>query len=256
MKPARRVAVVAGGSSGIGRACAEALAGRGLDVVVLYGRSASDAAAALKSLRALAPGGRHEAVRADISRRGEVDRAFDGVSRRHGRLDVLVNSAAFTAQVPFEDLDGLEDALVDRILAVNVKGALNACRAGLALMEKTRRAESSSWRGSIVNLSSNAVSTLSASNLVYVASKAAVDSLTRSLAKAFGGTARINAVAPGFNRTRLTAKADPARLRRALENTPLGRLSEPRDAAATVVALALDLDFVHGQIVRVDGGRS
>jgi 3-oxoacyl-[acyl-carrier protein] reductase len=256
MRSARRVAVVTGGTSGIGRASAEALASRGFDVIVMYGRSVADAKAALKSLRALAPGGRHEAVRADVSRRAEVERAFAGVARRHGRLDALVNSAAFTAQVPADDLEGLDEALVDRVLAVNVKGVLNCCRAALRLMEKTRRAESAAWRGSIVNLSSNAVSTLTASNVVYVASKAAVDSLTRSLAKAFGDVARVNAVAPGYNRTRLTAKADPARRRRALRLTPLGRLSEPRDAAAAVAALAVDLEFVHGQVVRVDGGRS
>lgn len=256
MKPARRVAVVTGGTAGIGRACAEALASRGYDVVLAYGRSAADAAAALKSLRALAPGGRHEAVRADVSRRWDVERLFQGVTRRHGRLDVLINSAAYTAQVPFENLGGLDERLVDRMLAVNVKGVLYCCRAGLRLMAATRRRESAAWRGAIVNISSNAVATLNASNLMYVASKAAVDALTRGLAKAFGETARINAVAPGLNKTRLTAKAGPARFRRALQATPLGRLSEPKDAAAAVIALALDMEFVHGQIVRVDGGRS
>ncbi len=256
MNAARRVAVVTGGTSGIGRACAESLAARGLDVVLVYGRSAADASLALRSLRALAPGGRHEAVRVDVSRRADVERFFKALARRHGRLDVLVNSAAFTAQVPFEDLDGLEEAVVDRMLAVNVKGVLNTCRAGLRLMAATRRRESPAWRGAVVNVSSNAVATLNASNVVYMASKAAVDALTRGLAKAFGGTARVNAVAPGLNKTRLTAGADPARFRRTLDATPLGRLSEPRDAADAVTALALDLHFVHGQIVRVDGGRS
>lgn len=256
MKAPRRVAVVTGGTSGIGRACAEALAGRGLDVVLVYGRSTADANRSLRSLRALAPGGRHEAVRVDVSRRADVERLFKGLAKRHGRLDVLVNSAAFTAQVPFDDLDGLGEDVVDRMLAVNVKGVLNTCRAGLRLMETTRRRESASWRGAVVNVSSNAVATLNASNLVYLASKAAVDALTRALAKAFGATARVNAVAPGLNKTRLTAAADPSRFRRAVEATPLGRLSEPRDAADAIVALALDLHFVHGQIVRVDGGRS
>lgn len=256
MNASRRVALITGGTSGIGRACAELLAARGLDVVLVYGRSAADANLALRSLRALAPGGRHEALRVDVSRRADVERLFKGLAKRHGRLDVVVNAAAFTAQVPFEDLDALDEALVDRMLAVNVKGVLNFCRAGLRLMDITRRREGPAWRGSIVNVSSNAVATLNASNLVYLASKAAVDALTRALAKAFGGTARINAVAPGLNKTRLTADADPARFRRTVEATPLGRLSEPRDAADAIVALALDLHFVHGQIVRVDGGRS
>lgn len=256
MKAQRRVAVVTGGTSGIGLATAEQLASRGLDVVLVYGRSAAGAAHALKALRALAPAGRHEAVRCDVSRRADVERLFRAVRAGHGRLDVLVNSAAFTAQVPFKDLDGLDEALVDRMLGVNVKGVLNCCRAGLRLMAETRRREGPAWRGSVVNISSNAVSTRAASNLVYVATKAAVDSLTRCLAKAFGGVARVNAVAPGFTRTRLTAKADPARVRGALAGTPLGRLGEPRDAASAVVSLALDLGFAHGQVLRVDGGRS
>ncbi len=256
MKLAGRVAVVTGGASGIGRSVCEALAARGATVVVNYRSSTADAEQTLRSLRALAPKGKHRAARADVSKPAQVRRLFASVAKTEGRLDILVNSAGWTETVPFVDLDGLTESVLEGVWGTNVKGVLYCSREAVKAMRRTQARESAGWRGAIVNVSSNAVETLNASNLMYVASKAAVNSLTRTFAKTFGGICRVNAVAPGLNRTKLTKGASPTRFDRVLELTPLGRLSEPRDAAAAVVALAADMDFVSGQIVAVDGGRS
>lgn len=256
MKLAGRVAVVTGGSAGLGRAMCEAFAAEGASVVVNYHRSKKRADDTVAALRALGTSGEHSGVRADVSRRAEVEKLFSTVRTRYGRLDILVSNAGTTEHVPFEQLEGLSDKVIDDIWATNVKGPLYCARAALKLMEATQREEGPLWRGCIIIIGSNAVWTQNASNMMYVASKAAVHSLTQSLAKTFGAVARFNAVAPGLNRTELTATSPKKRFERTLALTPLGRLSEPRDVAAVALSLAADMQFVHGQVITVDGGRS
>lgn len=256
MRLSGQVAVVTGGAAGLGRAVCESFAVEGASVVVNYRRSKSHADETVAALKVLGPSGDHRALRADVGRHADVEKLFSAVRQRYGRLDILVNNAGVTEHVPFERLDALSDEMLDAIWATNVKGPLYCVRAALELMKATQIDEGPSWRGCVVTIGSNAVWTHSASNMMYVASKAAAHSLTRSLAKTFGGTARFNVVAPGLNRTALTAGASKKRSESTRALTPLGRLSEPKDVAAVVLALVAEMRFVHGQVIAVDGGRT
>ena len=256
MKLLGQIAVVTGGSSGLGRAICEAFAAEGASVIVNYRRSKSRADETVAALNVLGAPGDHCTLRADVSRRADVEKLFSVVRRRYGRLDILVNNAGATKQVSFEQLDRLSDKMLDLIWATNVKGPLYCTRAALKLMKTTQRSVGPAWRGCVITIGSNAVWTQNASNMMYVVSKAAAHSLTHCLAKTFGSLARFNAVAPGLNRTALTATASRSRFENVLALTPLGRLSEPKDVAAVVLSLAADMKFVNGQVIVVDGGRS
>ena len=170
---ASRVAVVTGGAGGIGAAICKTLAKAGAAVIVGYNTSAEKAEAMLGAL----PGDGHMALRMPVTDTAALSDAIAAVDKRHSRLDMLVNSAGITRFVPHGDLDALDDALISRILDVNVRGVIASVRAAVPLM---RRGDGSA----IVNISSIAGVTAMGSNIAYCASKAAVDNLTKSLARA------------------------------------------------------------------------
>ena len=122
-------------------------------------------------------------------------------------------------------------------------------------MKNTKAPLDNSWRGNIVNISSTAVQSNIASNMLYIASKAAVNSLTKTFAMTFGNIARINAIAPGLTRTKITNSSGEDRFLTDEMLTPLGRICKPIDIANTVFALITQLTFVNGEIILVDGGR-
>ncbi|CAA9265176.1 MAG: 3-oxoacyl-[acyl-carrier protein] reductase [uncultured Chloroflexi bacterium] len=239
-----KVAIVTGGGTGIGRACALAFAARGARVVVNYSRSREDAEATATECRAA--GGDGVAVQADVAHSADVDRLAAHAAEQWGRIDFLVNSAGTTKFAAYDDLDALTDDVWDDILGVNLKGVFFACRAVLPHM---RRAGA----GSIVNVGSISAIRPVGSSIPYMASKAAVHSMTQSMAVALGPEVRVNAVAPGFIETRWHAGRDEA-ARTTLERTPVKRNGTPEDVAEAVMYLAT-ASFVTGEIVVVDGGR-
>ena len=174
---ASRVAVVTGGAGGIGAAICKALAEAGAAVAIGYNSSAAKAEAMLGAL----PGDGHMALRMPVTDTAALKDAIAAVDKRHARLDLLVNSHGTTRFVPHGDLDALDDALISRILDVNVRGVIASVRAALPLMRR-------SGGGAIVNISSIAGVTAMGSNIAYCASKAAVDNLTKSLARALRQT--------------------------------------------------------------------
>jgi NAD(P)-dependent dehydrogenase (short-subunit alcohol dehydrogenase family) len=249
---AGRAAAVTGSSRGIGKAICQVLAENGASVVVNYAVSENEALATCDSLF---HADRHMCIRADVSSLSDVNKMFDEIIDRYGRLDILVNNAAWTRNIDFEDLEGLTDHLVDRIINTNIKGVFYCSRRAIREMAKTKLQMTDSWRGNIVNISSTAVQSNAASNLMYIASKAAVNSLTRAFAKTFGDIVRVNAIAPGLTRTILTSASKEDRFSTDEELTPLGRICEPRDIANSVFALITQMTFVNGQVILVDGGR-
>src|SRR6202020_2728882 len=160
---ANRVAVVTGGTGGIGAAICKALAEAGAAVAIGYNSASEKAEAMLGEL----PGDGHMALRMPMTDTAALSDAIAAVDKRHGRLDLLVNSAGITRFVPHSDLDALDDALISRILDVNVRGVIAGIRAALPLMRR-------SGGGAIVNISSIAGVTAMGSNIAYWASKAAV----------------------------------------------------------------------------------
>ena len=242
---AGQVALITGGGTGIGRACALAFAARGARVAVNYRRSREEAEQTARECAAA--GGDGVALQADVARPAEIESLVARTVERWGRLDVLVNNAGTTAFAPYQDLDAMTEEVWDRILDVNLKAAFFAVRAAVPHM---RRA----GRGSIVNVASIAGLKPVGSSIAYCASKAALLSLTQTLATALGPEIRVNAVAPGFIETRWHA-GNEMNAQRSLERTPLQRNGSPEDVAEVVVFLATSAGFVTGEIVVVDGGR-
>jgi 3-oxoacyl-[acyl-carrier protein] reductase len=164
-----------------------------------------------------------------------------------GGLDVLVNNAGTTHFVDHTDLDALSDGVWDDIFRVNLLGAFYAIRAAMPLLQERS--------GSIVNVTSVAGLSGQGSSIPYAASKAALNSLTRSLARAFGPKVRVNAVAPGPILTRWL-EGHEAHVERFVQMAPLKRAATPDDIADVIYFLALGTTLMTGQVVVVDGGRT
>jgi 3-oxoacyl-[acyl-carrier protein] reductase len=238
------VALVTGGSRGIGAATARAFATAGARVIVTH----RDSAAAAQSVVDLLPGTGHRVIQAPAADTKAIEAAAASVAATEGRLDVLVNNAAHTKVIPHTDMEALDDALFDAILATNVRGVFATVRAFRKLL-------SEGDGGVVVNISSLAAKMAGGSNVAYCASKAAVDNLTVSLARALAPKVRVLSVAPGLVDTQFTSGWNPAVRKRYLDRTPLGRLPTPDDVAMAVLAAATHLNATTGAVIPVDGGR-
>ncbi|WP_420628523.1 SDR family NAD(P)-dependent oxidoreductase [Candidatus Leptofilum sp.] len=239
-----QVALVTGGGGGIGSAICQRLAAAGAKVIITYRKSVEQAEAVAAQL----PGSDHLVAQASVTDSAALAGLAEQVAGRYGRLDLLVNNAGITTPVPHEDLDALSDGWIDRIFQTNWRGAFASVRAFKALLQADDG-------GTIVNLSSIAGVTGVGSNVAYCASKAALDSMTRSLARALAPKIRVVSVSPGWVLGEYAKKMDPAYIRQQEEMTPLKRLASPEDVAETVWAVATKLTFMTGNIVPVDGGR-
>ncbi|MFA5027280.1 MAG: SDR family oxidoreductase [Candidatus Methylomirabilota bacterium] len=238
-----KVALITGGGTGIGRAVALGLATQGVNTVLNYSRSETEAAETAELVRA--GGAACHLHAANVADDRAVRAMIASVVERLGRLDFLVNAAGVTDFVALTDLEGLKEEYWDRTLAVNVKGVFFVCRAAAPHLKQAR--------GSIVNISSIAGLTGRGSSIAYSASKAAVIAMTKSLAQALAPEVRVNSVAPGPVMTRWQAGREEAVTKLAL-GAPLAKVCGPEDVAAVVVPLLLSAGLVTGQTVVVDGG--
>lgn len=238
-----KVAIVTGASRGIGAAVAERLGADGFTVVVNYaGRSAE---AEEVAARIEAAGGRARTAQADVADTQAVARLFDTTEAAFGGVDVLVNNAGIMALAPLSEST---DALIDRQIAINLKGTINTLR------EASRRLRPG---GRIINLSTSIVGLKLETYGVYAATKAGVEALTGILAKELRGRAiTVNAVAPGPTATALFLDGkSPDLIARMAKMNPLERLGIPEDIAAAVAFLAgPDGRWINGQILRANGG--
>lgn len=239
-----RVAVVVGGSSGIGAATVRMLAQAGAAVAIGYNRGTDRA----QALRASLPGEGHGTFAISVDDPASVRAAAEAVRAAHGRVDVLVNSAGTTRPVPHADLEALDDDLLDRIMASNVQGPFATIRAFAPMLK-------ASGDGVIVNISSISAFTGSGSNVGYCASKAALDTMTLSLARVLGPEIRVLCVSPGAVATDFVEGRDRAALEKIAAATPLKRVVEPEDVARTVMACVTHLTATTGARIVCDGGR-
>jgi 3-oxoacyl-[acyl-carrier protein] reductase len=187
-------------------------------------------------------------IQASVTDRTALAAMAQQVADHYGKLDLLVNNAGITRPVPHADLAGLDDALFDQIMQTNVRGAFACVRAFQDLLM-------AGAGGTVINLSSIAGRTGVGSNVAYCASKAAMDSLTRSLARALAPQIRVVSVAPGWVWGEYAARMDEAYIQQQIDKTPLGRIAQPEDVAEAVFAVATQLTFSTGCIIPVDGGR-
>jgi 3-oxoacyl-[acyl-carrier protein] reductase len=243
--PSARAALVTGSATGIGRSTAWMLAERGYDVTVNYSRSKAEAEETADGVRTR--GARVLVIQATVADDAAVRGMVERTATDLGRLDVLVNNAATTHFIDHKDLDALTDPVWDEILQVNLKGTFYACRAAMPHL--------ASRGGSIINVASVAGIGGSGSSIAYAASKGAVITLTKSLARAFAPAVRVNAVAPGPVQTRWLADHQDM-VQAAMKATPLSRPATPEDIAAAIVYLADETTLTTGQVLVLDGGRT
>ncbi|MGH7977529.1 MAG: SDR family oxidoreductase [Limisphaerales bacterium] len=237
-----KVALVTGASRGIGRAIAERLARGGAAVVVNYSSNANEAQKVVAAIKA--SGGNAFAVKADVGRVPEIVRLFDETIAEFGRLDILVNNAGVMFAKP---VSATTEADFDRIFAINVKGTFFACQ-----QAATRLAQG----GRIINLSSSTTARLMPTYGAYVATKGAVEHLTRSLSKELGSRGiTVNAISPGPTETELfMGGKTPEQIDFFGKQSAFGRIGKPEEIAEVVAFLASDAsNWISGQNIRVNG---
>ena len=246
MRLENRVAVVTGGSRGMGRACCIALAQEGVSVIVNYNQSKAEADEVVVIIQST--GGKALAVQADVSQDSEARMLIQSAVENFGRLDILVNNAGWTKRTPHKELELLSDEIIEKTLAINTKAPLYCIRAAIPLMQKN-----GDEGGSIVNITSVAGRMGGGSSIIYGGSKAALTVMTKSLARAFAPNIRINAVAPGMVDTGFGdwPRAD---VEGAKDRGHINRLVTVEDVAKMVLFLVTDGNALTGEELVVDGG--
>lgn len=246
--------LVTGGAGEIGSAVCRKFAENGFDVIITYNSNKEKAEKLLRELNQLPITNtqllKHSIFHAPTTDSAKVAELKQFVFEKYGKLDVLVNNAGITTQVPHANLEGLTDDWIDKIMQTNFRGSFAMVRAMKDLLMKSE--EESAL---IVNISSIASIYGIGSNVAYCASKAALDSMTRSLARALAPDIRVVSVSPGFVEGEYTKNFDPIFLKNQMDNTPLGRFAIGEDVANAVYAMATQLTFSTGNIITVDGGR-
>jgi len=239
-----RIALVTGGSRGIGRACCEALAAHGATVVVNYVKGEAAARGVVEAIGAA--GGRADVTGFDVADSKAVDAGIEGIVKRHGKLDILVASAGIA-------IDGLllrlKDEDLEKLWATNVRGAIACARASSRTMMRGR------W-GRIIFMSSVVGEMGNVGQTAYAATKAALIGAARSIAREYASrNVTANVVAPGYIDTDMTAAMSAEQKEQLVKVVPLGRTGEAKDVAAACLYLASEeAGYVTGQVLRVNGG--
>ena len=235
-----KLALVTGGSRGIGKACALAFAKEGYDVVINYAGNEEAANKTVEEFKAL--GVEAEAYKFDISDNESTTNAVNSIVEKYGRIDVLVNNAGITRDGLFMRM-GKDNW--DAVINTNLTGAYNVTQPVVKVMVKQRS-------GAIVNMASIVGVYGNAGQANYAAAKAGLIGFTKSLAKELASrNIRVNAVAPGFIQTDMTKDLDSEKIS---EHIPLKRLGTADDIADAVKFLAIGSSYVTGQVLQVDGG--
>ena len=239
-----KIALVTGGSRGIGRACCEALAEQGATVIVNYVKGEAAAREVADAIKA--KGGTAEIVGFDVADTKATEAAMDELIKRHGRLDILVANAGIA-------IDGLllrlKDEDLQRLFDVNVKGALTCARVATRSMMRSKK-------GRVIFLSSIVGEMGNVGQTAYAATKAALIGAAKSVAREFASRSiTVNVVAPGFIDTEMTASMNEEMKTEMLKSIPLGRTGRALEIAAACAYLASDeAAYVTGHVLRVNGG--
>jgi 3-oxoacyl-[acyl-carrier protein] reductase len=238
-----RVALVTGGSKGLGAAAARLFAEAGARVVVTF---ANDVVAA-EQLTASLPGNGHRASHTPAQDTEAIECLAAEISATEGRLDILVNNAGSTRVIPHADLRALDDEFFDFVLAVNLRGPFATVRACRSMLE-------AGGQGLVVNVGSVSGVRGGGSNIAYAAAKAGLHAMTMSLARALAPAIRVVGVAPSLMETPMTDMWTPQQRAQRIASNPLKRIGQPEEVAAVILGLATTMTFVNGTVIPVDGG--
>jgi len=241
------VALVTGGNGGLGQRICHALAKEGVHVAVMYAQSRDQAEGVARELAS-----RHQinaaAFACDITDDAAVAKVVDDVAKRFGRLDILVNDAAYNKSIPFPDLDDLTMEVWDKIIAVNLTGPMRLTKAVAPVMK-------AQGRGRIVNISSVAGVAPTGSSIAYAVSKAGLIHLTRCMAVALAPETLVNCVAPGLlEGTRATSNLRAEQIQNSAATSLLKKPADKDDCADMVVTMCRT-DTMTGQTIAIDSGR-
>ena len=245
----RPVVLITGAATGVGRQCARRFAASGFDVVINYlGPDQGDAEQTKRLV--MEESARGVLMKCDVSCDIDVRGMAAAIDAEFGCLDALVNCAGTTEFVQHEDLEGMTEEAWDRILAVNTKGPFFVVRACIPLLKRQAQA-------AIVNVASVAGISGAGSCLAYCASKGALNTMTKSLARALAPEIRVNAVCPGpIDSGWLRRGMTEQQMKNRVENFPIPRLAQPDDVVDAIHYLATGTSLTTGQILVVDGGRT
>jgi 3-oxoacyl-[acyl-carrier protein] reductase len=241
------VALVTGGNGGLGQRICHALAREGVNIAVMYAQSRDQAEGVARELASS-----HQvnavAFGCDITDNTAVERLVGDVKARFGRLDILVNDAAYNIAIPFPDLDSLTQEVWDKIMAVNLTGPMRLMKAVAPVMK-------AQGRGRIVNISSVAGLGPTGSSIAYAVSKAGLIHLTRCMAVAMAPETLVNCVAPGLlEGTRATANLRAEQVERSASSSLLKKPADKDDCADMVVTMCRT-ETMTGQTIVIDSGR-
>jgi NAD(P)-dependent dehydrogenase (short-subunit alcohol dehydrogenase family) len=240
------VAVVTGGNGGLGQRICHALATAGANIAVVYAQSAGEAEGVAGEIRS--HGVEAAAFACDVTQPAQVARLVDQVVKRFGRLDILINDAAYNKAIPFRDLDAMTIEEWSKILDVNLTGPLHCIKAVAPVMQKQ-------GRGRIVNIASIAGLAPSGSSIAYAVSKAGLIHLTRCMAVALAPHVLVNCVAPGLlEGTRATANLAKSQIEHSAASALLKKPADKDDVADQVVTMCRT-ETMTGQTAVIDAGR-
>ncbi|MGE0767133.1 MAG: SDR family NAD(P)-dependent oxidoreductase [Hyphomicrobiaceae bacterium] len=241
------VAIVTGGNGGLGQRICRALAKEGVHLAVMYAQSREQAEDVAREMAAS-----HQvnatAFQCDLTDQAQVEKLVDDVARHFGRIDILVNDAAFNKSIPFQDIDSLTIEVWEKIMAVNLTGPLRLIKAVAPVMKRQ-------GNGRIVNISSVAGLGPTGSSIAYAVSKAGLNHLTKCMAVALAPEVLVNCVAPGLlEGTRATSNLRSEQIERASSSSLLKKAADKDDCADMTVTMCRT-ETMTGQTVVIDSGR-
>ncbi|PVC69069.1 3-ketoacyl-ACP reductase [Priestia megaterium] len=240
-----KVFIITGAGTGVGKATALKLADMGAKLVINYSNSEKEAKKVVEEI--VEKGSMAFAFKANVASEHEVNEMIHQTIAQFGRLDGLVNNASITAQIPMHDLEAATDDVWDSLYDVNVKGMFHCVKAAVSHMKKQKS-------GAIVNVGSVAGTTGIGSSIPYAATKAAIHTMTKSLAIALAPHIRVNCISPGAVDTRWWS-GNEDKMYQLAGNLPLQRISSPEDIADAIL-FQLKQESVTGQVFTIDNGQT
>tara|TARA_B100001250_G_C19761668_1_gene772769 strand:- start:678 stop:1427 length:750 start_codon:yes stop_codon:yes gene_type:complete len=240
-----KIALVTGGSNGIGLSTVKMLADRGATVIIGYYNGKDRANNILNTLSDK----NHMTFQIKLEDHNTTESLADKIKEKYGKLDIIVNSAGFTKPIPHKEIDKLDIETFDQILIANARGPYSIIRSLMPMLEKSSEAV-------VINVSSISAFTGSGSNIAYCASKAALDTMTMSLARVFGPKIRFLCVSPAAVATDFVQGRDREALEQLAKKTPLNKVVEPEDVALAIIGCITHLKTATGTRIIIDGGKN